>query len=61
MKKVLFVFAVAGLVSLASCGGTKEEVKVETTDSTTVTTSVDTNVSMAGDTTTKVEEVKVKK
>ncbi len=58
MKKVLFVFAVAGLVSLASCGGTKEEVKVETTDSTTVTTTVDTTQAVVADTTKKVEEVK---
>jgi len=54
MKKVLFVFAVAGLVTLASCGGNKEA-KTETTDSTKVeTTVIDTTAKV--DTTKKVEE-----
>lgn len=59
MKKVLFVFTVAGLITLASCGGKKEEAKVETTDSTKVETPVtDTTQAVAADTTKNVEEVK---
>jgi hypothetical protein len=54
MKKALFVFAVAGLVTLASCGGNKEE-KTEAKDSTKVETPApDTTAKV--DTTKKVEE-----
>lgn len=57
MKKVLFVFAVAGLVTLASCGGNKEEAKTEATDSTKVETPApDTTAVVVADTTKKVEE-----
>jgi ABC-type Zn uptake system ZnuABC Zn-binding protein ZnuA len=55
MKKVLFVFAVAGLVTLASCGGNKEEAKTEATDSTKVETTVVDTTAVVADTTKKVE------
>lgn len=57
MKKVLFVFAVAGLVTLASCGGNKEEAKTEATDSTKVETPAVDTTAVVADTTKKVEEV----
>ena len=55
MKKVLFVFAVAGLVTLASCGGNKEA-KTEATDSTKVEAPVAPDTTAKIDTTKKVEE-----
>ncbi len=57
MKKVLFVFAVAGLVTLASCGGKKEEAKTEGTDTTKVEAPAVDTAAVAKDTTKKVEEV----
>lgn len=56
MKKVLFVFAVAGLVTLASCGGNKAD-KVDAVDSTKVEAPAVDTTKVAVDTTKKVEEV----
>lgn len=60
MKKVLFVFAVAGLVTLASCGGNKEEAKTEATDSTKVETPAVDTTAVVADTTKAVEEAPAK-
>jgi len=55
MKKLLFVFAVAGLFTLVSCAGNKEEAKTETTDTTKTEVIADTTTKVAADTTVKAE------